>query len=288
MRGNFESARAMYYQVFKIRRELGNRYGVANILANLGSVEAFGNGNFRKARELLEEALDIFRKLGDRNGAAYVLLHYGRVELADGNHVAAMDQYHQALNIRREQVDLCGEAFVLSKLAEVEREQGNYTIARKLLVKALAIGRELRNQAIKVTILISLGKLEFARGNYCAASDSYDQALGIMQTFKNSIGMAGICALGGAALAMLARHAQAARAIYGALAAAKKLGSELDRNDKKIREAGMARLDAAAASGEISPEELAHWKAEGEAMNVDDLAHFTLAALKEAALVSDN
>jgi hypothetical protein len=42
----------------------------------------------------------------------------------------------------------------------------------------------------------------------------------------------------------------------------------------------LAELDAAVAAGEVTGDNLARWKAEGEALTLDELAGFTLAALQ--------
>jgi hypothetical protein len=47
-------------------------------------------------------------------------------------------------------------------------------------------------------------------------------------------------------------------------------------------ELGQRRYEAVASSDRITSDDLARWQAEGEAMTLDELAEFTLAALREA------
>jgi hypothetical protein len=68
----------MLEESLAIHRELGNRYGIAVSLSNLGYV-ALNQGDYPNARALLEESLAIRRELGDRYGIPYSLEGLGAV-----------------------------------------------------------------------------------------------------------------------------------------------------------------------------------------------------------------
>ena len=71
-----------------IRRELGDRRGIARSLNNLGNV-AHEQGDFASARTLYEESLAIRRELGDRRGIANSLNNLGNVAYEQDDYPAA-------------------------------------------------------------------------------------------------------------------------------------------------------------------------------------------------------
>jgi tetratricopeptide (TPR) repeat protein len=67
--GDYDAADPLYEESLAIKRDLGDRRGIAKLLGDLGNV-AYEHGDYRQARSLLEESLAIQQKLGDRWGIA--------------------------------------------------------------------------------------------------------------------------------------------------------------------------------------------------------------------------
>src|SRR5262249_18209393 len=63
--GDCVSARTLYEESLEIKRELGDRQGIAGSLHNLGLIAKF-QGDYDSARSLFEEALAINRETGNR------------------------------------------------------------------------------------------------------------------------------------------------------------------------------------------------------------------------------
>jgi hypothetical protein len=124
--------------------------------------------------------------------------------------------------------------------------------------------------------------VEIIQGNYRLAGDLCSQALAAHQELRTKSGIAVDCAAGGVVMAALGCLRLAEIVYHGSLAAAVELGLEFENNDRQLIDSMLACFDAAVAAGEISTEELAERKAQGEAMSLDELAEFTLAALAEA------
>src|SRR5579871_6424352 len=64
---DYATARALYEESLAIRRELGDKNGIADSLSNLGEM-AKEQGDYAAARALYEESLAIRRELGDKYG----------------------------------------------------------------------------------------------------------------------------------------------------------------------------------------------------------------------------
>src|SRR5262249_10332795 len=67
--GDYAAARAMHEESLLIRRELGDRQGIAWSLYSLGNA-AHPLGASAAARAMHEESLSLFRELSDRKGGA--------------------------------------------------------------------------------------------------------------------------------------------------------------------------------------------------------------------------
>src|SRR5258707_7200817 len=108
----------MYEQSLAIHGELGNRYGIAMSLTNMGS-EAVNQGDYPAARALLEESLAIHRELGDRSGIALSLSNLGHVALNQGDHPAGRALYEESMAISLEIGQRSGIPYSLEGLAAV-------------------------------------------------------------------------------------------------------------------------------------------------------------------------
>jgi hypothetical protein len=129
--------------------------------------------------------------------------------------------------------------------------------------------------------LANLGDVEYMNDNYSTARALYGQALALNLEIGEKAVTASSCACAGAVIAALGGFRNAAIAIYGGQHAAAGLDHKFDPQSQQMLDAGLACLDAAVAGGTISAAELSRWKTKAEAMSLDELARFALAALAE-------
>ena len=121
--GDYSSARSLYEQSLAIRRELGDKRGIARSLLNLGLV-AYCQGDYSSARSLLEQSLAIQRELGDKRGIALSLLNLGAVSLKEGDLAAARAYLTESFILSLEMGDKPLIAYALeesAKLAHTEQ-----------------------------------------------------------------------------------------------------------------------------------------------------------------------
>ena len=78
LQADYTDAHRQHEESLAIRRQLGDRSGIAGSLNNLANVLAL-QGEYASARKLYEESLAIRRQLGDRNGMAVSLDNLGAV-----------------------------------------------------------------------------------------------------------------------------------------------------------------------------------------------------------------
>jgi tetratricopeptide (TPR) repeat protein len=187
--GDYGAARSQLGESLMIRRELGDRQGIASSLNNLGNV-ATHQGDYAVARSLHEESVAISREVGDRRGIASSLVNLGRVAHHQGDYAAARSLHEESLANFREVGDRRGIAMSLINLGEVADDQGDHTPARSMLEDSLAIFRELGDQHGIAISLSNLGRVAHHQGDYAAARSLHEQSLAIFREVGDRLGVA--------------------------------------------------------------------------------------------------
>ncbi len=142
MQGDLASARAYHEECLTIWRALGDRWGLAGPLGNLGNVARM-QGDYASARAYHEESLVIFREIGDRLGIAGSLGNLGNVARMQGDYVSARTYHEEGLVVFREIGDRLGIAGSLINLGSVAYILGDYASMHSFSAEGLVIFQEL-------------------------------------------------------------------------------------------------------------------------------------------------
>jgi predicted ATPase/class 3 adenylate cyclase len=97
-------SRRYYEECLAIRRELGDRRGIAEALYNGGFAIIYGGRdeeNIRRAHEAFQEALATFRELDDEGGAARALWAIGNTSYTAGDYEEVLGPLREGLAIQR-------------------------------------------------------------------------------------------------------------------------------------------------------------------------------------------
>ncbi len=181
--GDYAAARARYEESLAIRRELGDKLEIANLLSNLGIV-ARRQGNYAHARALYEESLALRRELGDKWGIATSLNALGLLAHYLGDNAAARGFLEESLALRRELGDAWAIANSLSSLGDVVLDQGDYATARARLEESLAINQQLGDRSAIAYVLEEFAGLAAVQGQ----SDRTLRLAGAAAALREAIG----------------------------------------------------------------------------------------------------
>jgi tetratricopeptide (TPR) repeat protein len=143
---DYAAARREHEESLAIRRELGDRKGVAVSLNNLGIV-ALDQGDVELARRVHEESLEIARELGNRNGAARSLGNLAMLAAEQGDLVTARGLAEECVAILRDLGDRGGSAIGFHTLGDIAFRACDFDAARARFRDSLAILRELGDKA---------------------------------------------------------------------------------------------------------------------------------------------
>jgi tetratricopeptide (TPR) repeat protein len=280
--GNHDKARATLEESLAYRRSTADRPGEATALYILGDLYQI-TGNNDMALQLYTEAQAVNRAHGNALGEAHLLNKFGNFENRQGNYPAAGAHYAEALVIQRRIGDTCGEGYTLGDLGAMEYAAGNFGAALPLLEQALAIHRMQGDRTGEALASVNIANVAYMHGHYAAACGQFAQSLGIWLEAGTRFEMTIGCAMAGAALVMLGQLRPGALALYGGLDYAKQQGYLCDPADRRTIDSGLARLDAAVGSGEITAAELEAWKSEAAALELEAIGALTLDALRNAS-----
>jgi tetratricopeptide (TPR) repeat protein len=136
--GDSGRAETLLAEALVLLRELGDKQGVAEALANLGTA-TWARGDGVRAVALLEESLALKRDLGDRQGMAYVLGSLGTMALEQGEFARAAALLGEVITVLHQLEDRHGMAAALEGIAYVAAAQRHFDVAARLGGAAAAL-----------------------------------------------------------------------------------------------------------------------------------------------------
>jgi predicted ATPase/class 3 adenylate cyclase len=187
--GDYAASRTYHEESLAIRKEVGDRSGIAASLHELGIV-GYYQGDYASSLACQQESLVIRREIGDRSGIAYSLNGLGIVASAQGDYVSARAYHAESLTIRKEIGDRIGISVSLNNLGQVAYSQGDYASALNCWEESLPIQQEMGDRHGICVSLNSLGHVAQAQGNYAAAGAYYEESLTIRREIGDRRGIA--------------------------------------------------------------------------------------------------
>ena len=172
-----------------IRRNLGDRNGIAASLSSLGAL-AYDKNDYPVARAMHEESLAIQRELGDRRGIAVSFNNLGNVASDQNDYATARASYEASLAMMRELGEQRGIATALNNLGRLASRQHDYPAARALHEESLSIRRELGDRWGIASSLNNLGNVAYKQGDYAAARTLDQQSLVVQHAIGARRGIA--------------------------------------------------------------------------------------------------
>jgi tetratricopeptide (TPR) repeat protein/transcriptional regulator with XRE-family HTH domain len=187
--GPWAEALTRHATALRAARQVGDRSGQANVLADLGRFRVLTD-DFAGAARDLDEALDIYRDTGNRLGQANVLNNRGDMRRLIGDYPAAAGDLTEALGINRELGNQLGQANVLTNLGIMRRLTGDYPAAIEDLAEALDLYRDLGDHPGQTMALSNLGMTRRATGDFAGAARDLAEALSISRDASDRLDLA--------------------------------------------------------------------------------------------------
>lgn len=267
---DYKAARSYFEQHLAINRKLGDKWGIASSLNNLGII-TLREEDLATSHSLYEEVIAIWRELDNKGPLALALNNLGNVASQQGDHAGACSLHEESTEIFKELGDKRGIACSLNHLANVACNQGNTANARTLFEESLAMFRELGIQGGIANLLIDLGNLNFDEQDYTNARSLFEESLQIFGELGDRRGIASLLQ-GFVGLAdAQGKPEQALRLAGAAEKLREKIGLTLPKNEKEKLEHRIKH----AQKGLPKKEFLAEWE-QGRSMTLNKAIEYAL------------
>ena len=269
---DYPAARSLFDEKLRLHRRLGDKWGIANSINNLG-IMALRERDYDGARSLYQESLSLWRELGNQRAVALALGNLGNVADLVKDYPAAHDCYQQSLEVFRDLQDQRGVALSLSHLGDIARHESEFELARSFYDQSLAILVELGDKRGVANLFADMGSMASERGDYDQARHFYEEGMVI---FSGLGDVRGIAHLFEACAQMAARRGSFERALRlaGAAAALREEFSAPLSPDEEVtlrQTVKSARESMGDAPGDLA------WR-EGHAMSAEKAIQYALAS----------
>jgi predicted ATPase/transcriptional regulator with XRE-family HTH domain len=174
--GDCARALALHGENLALRRELGDKEGIAHSLNNLGLI-THDQGDLERAAALHTESLTLKRELGDKRGIAGSLNNLGLLAHAQGDLARAATLHEDSLVLERELGDKRGIAHSLDNLGLVALGQGDLERAAALIGESLTIERTLGDRRGIAGSLDNLGLVAYRQGDHTGSGAQFAESL---------------------------------------------------------------------------------------------------------------
>ncbi len=181
---------------------LGDQYGQALALENLGTLTRLQPGDPEAALRLHEQCLAIRRALGDRLGIADSARYIAALAIRTGDVATARKLHEERLAIERDLDNAAHVGEALTDLGEIALVEGALDAAATYLDEARSLYEAFGDRESLLRVLTDLGELSWRQGVYPAARSILDRCLVLADELESRNGKAW-------ALAHLARLARA-------------------------------------------------------------------------------
>ncbi|MEZ4653779.1 MAG: tetratricopeptide repeat protein [Candidatus Eisenbacteria bacterium] len=141
-KGDLAGALEFHQQSLLIHRQLGNKTGIATLLANVANVTIVKDRDFQTAHDLFAEALEIHVDNDDTHGIAYTLFNLGSACSEMNDFDRAEERFLEATRILKDLGDREVLPYVLRARGMVARERGAIEDALRFLRDSVDLRRK--------------------------------------------------------------------------------------------------------------------------------------------------
>lgn len=170
-------ARRHYQASLAAYEAMGDGYGQALALENLGTLTRLHPGDPEAARRFHDQSLSIRRALGDRLGIADSARYIALLALQTGEVGTARQLHEERLVIERELANAAHVAEALADLGEIALVENRLADAGARLDEARAVYEEFGDRESLLRVLTDLGELARRQGDHVRSRSTLERCL---------------------------------------------------------------------------------------------------------------
>ncbi|MEM7797901.1 MAG: tetratricopeptide repeat protein [Chloroflexota bacterium] len=157
-RADYDDALVLFSESLSISRQVGDFYGSARALINMGTV-ANKQEEYEKAAALYQESLDLYQHIGYQHGIGFTLNYMGQLASKTGRYAEAESLITQSFERHQRSGDRRGMADSLRQLGNTARDQNKVETAFDHYKEALTLARSFQGELLTLSILVELAQL---------------------------------------------------------------------------------------------------------------------------------
>lgn len=180
-RSDYAAAKTYLMESLRLRRQLGDRRGIAESLHRLGAMALF-LGHDDEGGPLLEESLTCWQALDDKLGTAGTLARLAELQRKRGDYAAARAQQETSLQLIQEAGAQWERGYSLWSLGNIAYDESHYAKAGAFYCEALRAVREVGDKSNIPFYLESLAYVAVAEAAWRRAVCLFGAAAGLRET----------------------------------------------------------------------------------------------------------
>ncbi len=189
LRANYQEAVSYYTKSLAIRREIGDRRGVANTLGNIGLSQR-EQGNFVEAIQNFTESLKIHEELKNLKGQANALNNIGITYQDHEDDLLAIPYFERSLVIYKQLNDKQGQALVLTNLGITHKQLKAYDQAMRYFLQSSKLHEALNDLDGLSRTLSSIADIHYLNGAMEIAMEFETRSLEYRKRISDKRGIA--------------------------------------------------------------------------------------------------
>jgi tetratricopeptide (TPR) repeat protein len=187
--GNYPEAIKNQTILLKIRRDIGDKYGMAASYGNTGNIY-YRQGNYPEALKSYFSALKAFEEIKFNEGIAGSYENIGLIYQRQGDYVQALKNFSTASEISKKINDMSGISEALTNIGVTYSYQKKYTEALRTHLAALKIDEEISDNKQAIAMgYYNLGDVYAHLGNYTEALQNHFTSLKIREEIDDKAGI---------------------------------------------------------------------------------------------------
>lgn len=152
---DYDRAWSLFAESLAVSRKIGDHFGVARALLNMGTV-AQERAHYEEARRLYEKSLAIYREVAYGHGIAAALNYLGQIATLTGDYKQARELIRESLDRNRETGNRRAIADALKQLGNVAREDRDWAEAKRRYDEALRLAQEMGDDQVALAVLLDV------------------------------------------------------------------------------------------------------------------------------------
>lgn len=176
MVANYKRAMNYHETAIRMKRELGDKYGVAQSLQLIAYVHLW-HGNYQSSMDSIQESTETFKQVGDIWEYSSNISVISAINQYIGNYAVAFEKMNQYIDLSMTIENHFGICYGKARLAWCYIEKGDFDKALVLINQAIELGEKEKLWFPYFLAIYCLGVVHYEKNEYIKAIELFEKAI---------------------------------------------------------------------------------------------------------------